>query len=147
MQQNPEARNKREAEPELEKRNGLVLMTIKLFFSFPPNFTKNKLERLLVVEQSLHHPKVEGMSPAASAGTGRENVKKYSQASLIFKNKAWAYPKPWDDKASVLPLFNTPAYFTGGLVAKKKVLKLCLQDSFTSFYLPKGFKVEQGPML
>jgi hypothetical protein len=49
---------------------------------------KNKLERLLVVEQSLHHPKVEGMSLAASTGTGRENVKKYSQDSLIFKNKA-----------------------------------------------------------
>jgi hypothetical protein len=48
----------------------------KTFFSFPPNFMQNKLERLLVVEQSLHHPKVEGMSLAASTGTGRENVKK-----------------------------------------------------------------------
>jgi hypothetical protein len=48
----------------------------KTFFSFPPNFMKNKLERLLVVEQLLHHPEVEGMSLAASADTGRENVKK-----------------------------------------------------------------------
>jgi hypothetical protein len=55
-----------------------------------------------VVEQLPHHPKIKGLSPAATAGMGWEKMaKKYLYKSNKFFHRD-SNPRSWEDEASVI---------------------------------------------